>query len=142
MLTVQIGGGGLGQIANVTPSGELAISNLHHDETKFVELAVDDVAYNFYEPKPGKQFVITGIRAKADRDVSPTVDANVVVYEAESIDATTVSKILYQEAMVKGESVTLLPIHILVNAAVWLNAKTTDDDIHMTIMGYYVDEIG
>lgn len=128
--------------AKVTPRGELVVAPLSYSETVFKELAEDNTAYNFYEPKPGKQFVITGIRAKADRDVSPTVDASVVIYEAESIDTTTESKVLHQEAMVKAESFTLLPVFILVNPGVWINAKTTDDDIHMTIMGYYVPQSG
>lgn len=141
MLKVQIVGGGRGNVANVTSAGELAIAPLDYDETKFVELAVDDTAYNFYAPKPNMQFIITGIRAKADRQVDNVTDATVIVYEAESVDTTTVSKTLHQEAMIRGESFTLLPLHIKVNPGKWINAKTTDDDIHMTIMGYYIPEL-
>lgn len=124
--------------ARVTELGQLVVAPLAYDETEFRELAANNTAYNFYVPRSGKQFVITGIRAKADRQVSPTSDADVVVYEASAPDTTTVSKVLYQEAMVQGESVTLVPTNILVNTGVWVNAKTTDDDIHMTIFGYYI----
>ena len=37
-------------------------------------------------------------------------------------------------------SLAIVPLNILVNKGVWLNAKTGDDDVHMTIMGYYVNE--
>lgn len=124
--------------AKVTQLGQLVVAPLAYDETEFRELAVDNTAYNFYVPKSGKQFVITGIRAKADRQVSPTADADVVIYEAAAPDTTTVAKVLHQEAMVQGESIALLPLNILVNTGVWVNAKTTDDDIHMTIFGYYI----
>lgn len=122
----------------VTQLGQVVVAPLAYDETEFRELAVDDTAYNFYVPKSGKQFVITGIRAKADRQVSPTTDADVVIYEASAPDTLTVDRVLYREAMVQGESVSLIPTNILVNTGVWINAKTSDDDIHMTIFGYYI----
>lgn len=126
-----------GRVAEVTSLGQLVVAAAAYDESVFKELAENNIAYNFYPPKTGKQFVITLIRAKADRDVSPTVDAVVVIYEADSATTTTVDKVLHQEAMVKAEDVTL-PVNLLVSAGKFVNAKTTDDDIHMTIMGYYV----
>ncbi len=130
--------GKTGRVADVTALGQLVAAPVAYDDTVFKELAEPDTAYNFYKPKTGQQFVITGIRAKADRQVSTTVDADVVVYAASAEDTTTVDKVLYQEAMVRGESATLIPLNILVAAGKFVNAKTTDDDIHMTIMGYYV----
>ncbi len=44
---------------------------------------------------------------------------------------------LHQEAMVRGEDMTL-PMNVLVTAGKFVNAKTTDDDVHMTIIGYFV----
>lgn len=137
-ITVNIEHNGL--TAKITKSGELVVSPIAYDETVFKELAEDDTAYNFYAPKPGQQFVITSINMKADRDLSQTVDATVVIYEATSETETTVSKVLFQEAMVRGERTTL-NTHILVGAGFWVNAKTTDDDIHMTIMGYYISKL-
>jgi len=126
----------------ITALGQLVVAPFAYDEAVFKELAADDTAYNFYEPKSGEQFVITVIHAKADRDVSNTVDAVVVVYEATSNSTTTVSKILYQEAMVRGENFSFVGLNILVGEGKWVNAKTTDDDIHMTIMGYYIPKLG
>ena len=125
-------------IADVTPLGQLVTAPLAYDETEFRELAEPNVAYNFYKSKVGQQFVITGIRAKADRQVSATVDADVVIYEASAQDTTTVDKVLHQEAMIRGEDMTL-PMNVLVAAGKFVNAKTTDDDIHMTIFGFYID---
>ena len=43
--------------------------------------------------------------------------------------------------MVRGEKSELFPLNILVAPGKYVNAKTTDDDIHMTIMGYYISEL-
>lgn len=136
--SVYIKGPGGDWLARVTSLGQLITAPFAYDEVEFRELAEPNVAYNFYKPVSGQQFVITGIRAKADRQVSTTVDADVVIYEAGSEATTTVDKVLHQEAMVRAESVTLLPMNVLVAAGKFVNAKTTDDDIYMTIMGYYV----
>jgi hypothetical protein len=123
--------------ACVSNAGQLITAPFAYDETKFLELDVINTAYNFYGPVAGQQFVITGLRAKADRGVSTNADATVIIYEASSDTTTTVDKILHQEAMVSGESVTMR-MNIIVNEGKYVNAKTDDDDIHMTIMGYYV----
>ena len=129
---------GTGQGAKVTLAGALVVATLRYDQTQYLELAEPDVAYNFFEPQDGMQFVITGIHMKADRQVSNTVDADVVLFEAESPESDTVDRVIFQEAMIRGEFLTLRT-NILVNEGKFLNATTTDDDIHITVMGYYIE---
>lgn len=125
------------QGAGVSSIGELIIAPYAYSDVVFNELAENDTAYSFYGPRAGFRFVITGITAKADKQVSTTVDATVVVYEATASDTTTVSKVLYQDVMVEGDRIALCGMNITVREGYWINAKTTDDDIHMNIMGFY-----
>lgn len=118
--------------------GQLSVAPYAYDDVVFKELAADNTAYNFFAPRVGRQFVMTGLVAKADKQVSTSVDAEVVVYEASAGDSTTADKVLFQVAMVEGDFMSLLPLNILVREGVFVNAKTSDDDIHMTIMGYYI----
>ena len=122
----------------ITSIGQLVTGPIKYDETKFIELAEDDTAYNFYLPRAGEQFVITGFIATADQQVASNADANVVIYEATSPTSTTEAKNLIQFAITQKTNITATPLNILVNSGVYLNAKTDDDDIHMTIMGYYI----
>lgn len=134
-------GTGTNAKACVTTIGQLVTAPYAYDLTIFNELAEPDTAYNFYEPIDAEQFVITGFIAKADKQVSSTVDADVVIYEADLSDTTTATKVLFQAAMVEGDLIVANPLNILVNAGAFVNAKTTDDDVHMTIMGYYIPEL-
>ena len=93
--------------AKVTPSGELVVAPLAYSDSQFNELGANDTAFNFYGPKPNQQLVITGIRARADRDVATATDAIVIIYEADSSSSLTVDKVLHQENMVRGEEFTL-----------------------------------
>jgi len=133
-----VDGRGTKSRACVTSVGQLVVSSFAYDDTVFKELSSDDTAFNFYDPKAGEQFVITGIRIKADRFVSNTVDADVIVYEASTDETITVDKILFQEALIRGEAATLIPINILVNEGKFINAKSSDSSIFITIMGYFI----
>lgn len=139
MITIQIGFGKIK--AKVTKSGELVVAPLSYDLTKFNELAEINTAYNFYGPIPLKQFVITSMLAYGDKQVSSNTNATVEVYEASATDETTVDKCLIRFEIGQNQAIPFTPLRVLVNHGKWINAKTDDDDIHMTIMGYYIDEI-
>lgn len=141
-LKTQIEDSASGFTAKVTALGQVVVGALAYDETVFKELAEDDTAYNFYKPQSGRQVVITGVLFRADKQVSSTVDATVVIYEASTDASTIVDKILIQFAVVQGDIITATGLNLLVNAGKFVNAKTTDDDIHMTIMGYFIDALG
>lgn len=125
--------------ARITNLGQVVVAPIEYDLVVFKELAEPDTAYNFYPPKVHKRFILTGIHAVADKQVSSVASADVVVYEAINDSTTSVSKVLFQTAMVQDQIQTLLPMNIKVSEGVFINGKTTDDDIHITLMGYYVD---
>ncbi len=133
-----LSGSGQKVYAGVNEFGGLVTGPLVFDDTKFIELAESNTAYNFFGPKVGLCFIITGVTFRADKQVSSTVDASVVIYEASSPTSTTVDDLLLQWAVVQGDIIQLAPLRVLVTDGVYLNAKTTDDDIHMTIIGHYV----
>lgn len=132
---------GDGNPAKVTKSGELVVAPLHYSETVFNILDAIDTAYHFYPPRPRQQFVITGVVVFADKDVSDASDTVIVIYEADSTTSTTVDKVLIQFGMGKLTSLPLLGLNSLVNKGKFVNAKTGDDDIHMSILGYYISEL-
>ena len=127
--------------ARVTKSGELVVASLAYEETKFVELAEDNVGYNFFVPQFKKQFVITGFLAVGDQQITGNANANVIIYEAADRDTATVDKILIQFVVKQDQDIAMPGIRILVSAGKFVNAKTDDDDVHMTIMGFYIDKL-
>lgn len=136
-----IQGGNSEVLVNVTPSGELVVAPLSYDETKFNELAEDNIAYNFFPPLPKQQFVITGFIAVGDQQITGNANATVVIYEAESKDTATVDKILIQFVIKQDQDIPVPGLKILVNPGKFINAKTDDDDVHLTLMGYYIVQL-
>ncbi len=127
-----------GKTARVDDLGALVVGPGYFDETTFIELATANQAYNFYEPKVRQKFIVTGMILKADKQVSATVDAEVVIYEASAPDTLTADKVVIQVAMVEGDLLPLFPLNVEIAQGKYLNAKTSDDDIYMTIIGHYV----
>ena len=126
-----------GRTAEVDEQGKLVTGAGFFDETQYLELDVTNTAYNFFGPRGRSKFIVTGMILKADQGVSNTVDAEVVVYVAAAEDTLTVDKVVIQSAMTRGDLLPLFPLNVEIPQGKYLNAKTTDDDIHITIISHY-----
>ena len=120
---------------HVTPNGELAVNSLTYSEPHYVELGVDAQIYNVVDAKTQKRFIIVGVLIGADRNV--TTDCSVHIYEATTVDGTTERDILTID-LNKGEHTYLNLINLSTREARYINATTDDDDVDLTIFGYYV----
>lgn len=123
----------------LTRSGELVVAPVAYDLTEFNAMSSTGTAYSFYGPKVDFRFIITGFVAVSDKNI--TADAVVEIYEASAEDETTVSKTLIQFAITKNAVVAPTPLRILVTDGVWVNAKTDDATINMTMFGYYAHKV-
>jgi hypothetical protein len=128
-----------GRLVRINENGELLISSGPYDLAEFNELASPNTAYNFYKPLGSDQFVITGFLVYGDKQVSTLANATVVIYEADQPDTVTEKRVLIQFEVGQNQSIPFPNIRILCNKGVYINAKTDDDDIHMTIFGHYVN---
>lgn len=125
--------------AKVSEFGQLVVAPLQFDQSKFIELGEINVAFNFFPPITGKFFVITGFLAYGDKQIGTVDDATVIIYEGNSSTTATVDKILYQFQIAKSMSIPMPSQNTMVSEGKFVNAKTDDNDVHMTITGYYVD---
>ncbi len=141
MVKVSIESGDSGRVAKVNDDGALAVGPASYNLIEFNELAAINTAYNFYGPLPSKQFVVMAIFAYGDKQVATATNATVEIYEASSTSSATVDKIIMQFEIGQNEFHPFTSLSLLVNAGKWINAKTDDDDVHMNILGYYVDEV-
>jgi hypothetical protein len=128
-----------GQQVNVNDAGEILVSDGPFDLSVFNELDLVNTAYNFFGPRGRQQFVISGFLMYGDKQVSGATNATVIIYESDQPDSTTTDRVLVQVEVGQNQSIPFPSVRILANRGVYINAKTDDDDIHMTIFGHYVD---
>lgn len=130
---------GAGKLVKVNENGELQTSEGPYDLPKFNELGVIDTAYNFFKPHGKQNFILTGFLVYGDKQVNTNTNATVVIYEANAEDTTDIDKIIVQFEVGQNQSIPFPNIRIITNPGKYINAKTSDDDIHMTIFGHYVN---
>ncbi len=132
-------GKGKGRKAIVTSIGQIVVAPYAYDEVKFVKLDTAAQGYTFFKPKVGEQFVLTGVIMTADKNV--TTDCLVDVYEATAEDSATIETSIFQFEILKNDDRQITGLNILANEGKFINAKTDDDDVFTTLMGYYIPKI-
>jgi len=138
MIEVRIVGDS-GTAANVGKLGGLTVTPIAFNEAVAKELGTDATGVTFYNPLSGKQFIITGIYASGNKDISNTVDATVDVYESLAENSAVIEKSLLQFALGRSQFQAYENLNLLVNSNRFITAKTSDDDVFMNILGFYID---
>lgn len=126
-----------GNRATVTRFGQLITAPVDYSTPVAQKLEVINTAYNFIEPSMDQNIVITDIILTANKNVGAT-DATVIVYEADEVDELTSFKDIINLEMIKQSNLVLTGLNMIVTAGKYVNAKTDDDDVFVTIMYYRV----
>lgn len=123
--------------AKVTKYGQLVTAPVDYSTPVARTLADIDTAYNFIEPMAGKSIVITDIIITANRQVGAN-DATVVLYEAGGVGELNATKDILNLEMIKQSQLVLTGLNLLVPSGLFINAKTNDNTVFITIMFYRV----
>ena len=123
--------------ARVTTRGELVVASIAFSEPYFNAMTVDDQVYNFTEPSAGMQFVITDIVAGADRNVGAT-GVDISIYESTTATGTS-SKDILTLSLSKQSNTNLIGLNLITSTGTYLNATMDDNNVNLTILGYYVE---
>ena len=124
--------------ARVTQYGQLVTAPLAYSNPVANSLSIINTAFNFVEPQPGQSIIITDILASADKNVSATDPANVIVYESDGVSSLTNLRTLVQPQLIKSGNYLAIGLNLIVGEGRWINARTDDNNILLTILYYYV----
>ena len=127
-----------GNAVRVNEQGELQVAQGAYDDAVFNELDIANQGYTFYKPNGKHPFIVTGFLIYGDKQVSSNTNATVVIYEASQENSAVVDRVIVKVEVGQNQSIPFSNVRVLVNAGTYLNAKTDDDDIHMTIFGHYI----
>jgi len=120
----------------VTALGQLVAGPFDYDEVSAITLDVANTAVNIFGPLVQKRFVVTAILLTANKNV--TTDCSVEIYESDGPTSTTVDKSILNIEMLKNSDRDITGLNFRLTEGVYLNGKTDDDDVFVTVMGYYV----
>jgi hypothetical protein len=126
-----------GQRSDVRGNGQIVVGPFNSSTASTVTLDTAATSYNIWGPSTDENFIITDILIYANKNVGVN-DATLVIYESTDGPATgTQSKILLNTEMVKQTTRDLVGLNLKVTEGSWVNAETDDDDVFLTVMGYY-----
>lgn len=123
--------------ADVTAAGELVVGPVACNIASAAELAIAATGYNLAAPLAGCEIILDGFIINADKGVSATNGADIELYEADSDSETTVAKQIVKVNVVKLDTLAVTGLNICVSSGKWINAKTDDNTVNVTIMYYY-----
>ena len=126
-----------GKKARITNLGQLVTSPLSYDLTKNHTIDSTDTAFNFFGPKAGKNFVVTGLVMTANKNIN--TDVRVEFYGALGPDDVVGVGESVPIEMLRSSSRDILGLNILVSEGIWINVKADDIEVNVTMFGYYVD---
>jgi len=124
--------------AKVTARGQLVVAPLSFSEPYFNAMTVDDQVYNFTTPKTGLQFVITDIIAAGDKNVTASTGVEIVIYESATASGVS-SKDLFILNINRLGAANLIGLNLITTIGTYLNATMDDNNVNLTILGYYVE---
>lgn len=121
--------------ALVTEFGQLVTAPVSYSDSMALSIAVANQSYNFVEPSQSQRVVITDIILSTDKNVGAS-GAIVEIYESDAADSLTVSKPILSVEMLKNTSRDLIGLNLIASEGVWINAKSNDTNVALTL-GYY-----
>ncbi len=123
--------------AKVTKFGQLVVAPLQYSTPVADEIDVINTAFNFIGPEQDQSIVITDIVLSADRIVGVN-GADVVIYEGDSPITLTEDQIILDVDMIKQTTLAVNGLNLIVPEGKFVNAKSDDVNIKITIMFYRV----
>jgi len=139
MIKVQIVDGfGDGTPVKVSPQGEILTRQLKFGVGQFQALDTIDTAFNFFVARAHERFVITGILINTNKDIGVN-GATFDLYESSSTSSTTIDKQLARVNILKNDTVTIPGTFVAVTEGKFLNGKTDDATVNVTVGGYFID---
>lgn len=123
--------------ANVSDLNELYVVNRFPNEAVFNAMTTLD-AYNFAPPVTDANFILDGVICNSDNLV--TGSAIVDIYEADAVDSTTIQRSILRFDVARLDTIYLTGLNIIINKGFWVNAKTDDNNINLTLIGHRREE--
>ncbi len=126
--------------ATITERGQVVVAPIDFSVPIEISLILDNVPVNIIEPQVNRQFIITEIIASADRNVG--VNGSILeIYETDAIDSSTPTRDIVTLEIAKSAIVPITGLNWITNPAVWINAVMDDNNVTLTLSGYFVKTV-
>jgi hypothetical protein len=103
-------------------------------------LDVNDTVYTIVKGRGSEAFHITSIILVGNKSISTSTDATITIFEALATDLTVNLATILSVPVSQSGQLVLTGLTIEVEEGRFIMGKTSDDDVFVTILGYYLGE--
>jgi len=128
-----------GETAKVILGNALAVGPPSPSDTFNATLDLDDVPVEIVSGEAGQGFCLTGIILTGNKNIDQNVDAIVTLYQATADDLDTSLKDILVVPVSRSGQISLTGIYLEVPQGHFIMAETTDDDVFVTVFGWYME---
>lgn len=123
----------------ITERNQLVTAPISYSIMYPVSANVINTPFNILIPESGKNFVITDAILSTDKNIGAG-GALVTVYESDGIDSVTEDKVIFQGEFLKNVLHSFIGLNMIVSEGKWVNIKTDDATVNLSIGGYYINK--
>ena len=127
-----------GAHVNVGIGNALAVGPAKPSAAYNATLGVDDTPVTIVEGKGGQSFCITGIILTGNKNIATGTDATVDIFEATADDLTTSLSSILTIPVARSAQTVITGILMRIPTGRFVIGKTSDDDVFVTVLGFYV----
>ena len=126
-----------GNKATVSEFGQLTVSPVDYSTSVQASMIDVNTVYNLVEPVDGKLIIITDLILTANKSVG-TNDATVSLYTTNVKDSLIEKDKIIEIEMASRSNMVLTGLNLKVDAGLYINSKTNDNTVFVTLMYYRV----
>lgn len=128
-----------GREAKIRSDGSLTTSDNQSSVAYNAKFDVDDVAVEIVPAVHDKIFCITGIILTGNKNIATGTDAVVDIYTSTASASTAVVTTILTIPVARSSQAVMLGLLLSADRAHFINGKTSDEDVLVTIFGFYID---
>ena len=118
----------------VTKYGELVVSAGNTNTVSSQALDAVNTGVMFVRPEMGSAIIINQIIIAAEKSVSSSTSAEVIVYESTTGTGTAEHKRVLKMSIIKNQTESFSGLNLLVEEGLWVMAKTDDATVDVSIL--------
>ena len=126
-----------GNKATVSEFGQLTTSPVDYSISVQASMVDINTVYNLIDPVDGKLIIITDVIFTANKSVG-TNDATVALYTTNVKDSLVETDKIVEIEMASRSNMVVTGLNLKVDAGLYINAKTNDNTVFITLMYYRV----
>ena len=126
-----------GRSPTITEYGQLVVGPIAYSKSSVVVINATGTGFMAIPPVAGHKIVLTSAFVRADKNVSSTIESDILVYESKTNTGTTSYSDILNIGLIKQQFVNI-PMSYISSEGTWILCSASDATVDISLFYYYV----